>query len=167
MQFVIQAEEGGRTFTVSEEALKYIPVVYGTAVVADDPTGSVLVIPKAGGNTYILEMIVAWAEFYSQPSMERRQNATPAEKQELSEKEAAWDKQYYDLSTQDLHDLLMAAYFLDMKALIDFLTGVVASYIKGKTAAEIRAKFNIVSDFTPEEEAKIESENQWLKLNAA
>ena len=47
----------------------------------------------------------------------------------------------------------------------------IASFIKGKTTEEIRERFNIVSDFTPEEEEKvvtnlaayvqIRQENKW------
>ena len=35
----------------------------------------------------------------------------------------------------------------------------VANMIKGKTPEEIRKLFNIVNDFTPEEEAQIKKEN--------
>ena len=31
----------------------------------------------------------------------------------------------------------------------------IASYIKGKTTEEIRERFHIVNDFTPEEEEKV------------
>jgi S-phase kinase-associated protein 1 len=33
--------------------------------------------------------------------------------------------------------------------------------IKGKTPDEIRKKFNIENDFTPEEEEEVRRENQW------
>jgi S-phase kinase-associated protein 1 len=33
--------------------------------------------------------------------------------------------------------------------------------IKGKTSEEIRETFNIVNDFSPEEEEEIRRENQW------
>jgi len=35
--------------------------------------------------------------------------------------------------------------------------------IKGKTPEEIRKLFNIVNDFTPEEEAQIKKENEWAE----
>lgn len=35
--------------------------------------------------------------------------------------------------------------------------------IKGKTPEEIRRQFNIVNDFTPEEEAQIRGENRWAE----
>lgn len=41
---------------------------------------------------------------------------------------------------------------------MDSITGTcakIASYIKGKTTEEIRERFHIVNDFTPEEEEKV------------
>jgi S-phase kinase-associated protein 1 len=35
--------------------------------------------------------------------------------------------------------------------------------IKGKTVEEIRKTFNIVNDFTPEEESQIKKENEWAE----
>jgi hypothetical protein len=40
----------------------------------------------------------------------------------------------------------------------------VANMIKGKTPEEIRKLFNIVNDFTPEEEAQIKKENVSLRF---
>lgn len=36
-----------------------------------------------------------------------------------------------------------------------------ANMIKGKTVEEIRKHFNIVNDFTKEEEEQIRKENEW------
>ena len=33
--------------------------------------------------------------------------------------------------------------------------------MKGKTVEEIRKKFNIKNDYTPQEEEKVRGENQW------
>jgi Skp1 family, dimerisation domain len=38
--------------------------------------------------------------------------------------------------------------------------------IKGKSPEEIRQTFNIVNDFTPEEEAQIRRENEWAEDRA-
>jgi S-phase kinase-associated protein 1 len=39
----------------------------------------------------------------------------------------------------------------------------IAARIKGKTPEEIRREFNIVNDFTPEEEARVREENSWAE----
>lgn len=57
----------------------------------------------------------------------------------------------------------MAANYLDIKPLLDLTCATVASMIKGKTPEEIRKTFNIVNDFTPEEEAQVREENKWCE----
>ena len=48
-----------------------------------------------------------------------------------------------------------AANYMDIKPLLDLTCAKVASMIKGRTPEEIRKVFNIVNDFTPEEEAQV------------
>jgi len=52
---------------------------------------------------------------------------------------------------------------MDIKSLLDLTCAKVASMIKGKTPEDIRKTFNIVNDFTPEEEAKVREENKWCE----
>ncbi|KAF8110773.1 hypothetical protein N665_0079s0087 [Sinapis alba] len=74
-----------------------------------------------------------------------------------------WDAEFItqmDLST--VYDLLMAAHYLDIKGLFDLTCQRVADVITAcKDHKEIRATFDIVNDFTPEEEAEVLKENQW------
>lgn len=51
---------------------------------------------------------------------------------------------------------------------IILITGckTVANMIKGKSVEEIRKTFNIVNDFTPEEEEQIRKENEWVQCGA-
>ncbi|VVA28328.1 PREDICTED: SKP1 [Prunus dulcis] len=48
-----------------------------------------------------------------------------------------------------------------MNSLLNLTCEVVADMIKGKTPEEIHKTFNIMNDFTPEEEEEICKENQW------
>merc|ERR1711907_41075 len=43
----------------------------------------------------------------------------------------------------------------------------VADEIKGKTPEEIRVRFNIKNDFTPEEEEEVKRENAWCEERLA
>jgi S-phase kinase-associated protein 1 len=52
---------------------------------------------------------------------------------------------------------------MDIKPLLDLTCAKVASFMKGKTAEEIRKRFNIENDLTPEEEAAIRAENKWAE----
>ena len=65
-----------------------------------------------------------------------------------------------DVDQEVLFELILAANYMDVKALLDLCCAKVASMMKGKTAEQIRKTFNIVNDFTPEEEAAIIAENK-------
>eukprot|EP00474_Spongospora_subterranea_P008431 CRZ08889.1 hypothetical protein [Spongospora subterranea] len=72
-----------------------------------------------------------------------------------------WDAEFVDVSQDILFELILAANYMDVKPLLDLTCAKVASMLKGKTPEEIRKKFNIVNDFTPEEEAEVRAENRW------
>ncbi|GLT31965.1 hypothetical protein SLA2020_066620 [Shorea laevis] len=66
-------------------------------------------------------------------------------------------EQKYD----DLKELILAANYLNIKHLLDVLNQEIANRIKNKSPEFVRRLFGIENDFTPEEEAKIRSENAW------
>ncbi|KAI3855537.1 hypothetical protein MKX03_006575 [Papaver bracteatum] len=75
-----------------------------------------------------------------------------------------WDAEFvseFDVQST-LFDVILAANYLDIKSLLDLTCQTVADMIKAcKTPEEIRQKFNIKNDFTPEEEEEVRKENQW------
>ena len=64
---------------------------------------------------------------------------------------------------ETLFNLILAANYLDIKSLLDLTCKTVADEIKGKTPEEIRIRFNIKNDFTPEEEEEVKRENAWCE----
>jgi S-phase kinase-associated protein 1 len=75
---------------------------------------------------------------------------------------AAFDKAFVDaMDKEELHDVILAANYLNHAALLDVACQAVADMICGKTPEEIRAAFGIRNDFTPDEEAEIRAQNQW------
>ena len=52
----------------------------------------------------------------------------------------------------------MASNYLDVTPVIELACAKLGSEMKGKSVKEFRKHFNIVNDFTPEEEAAIEHE---------
>jgi len=76
----------------------------------------------------------------------------------------AWDKAFAAVDDDTLFSLILAANYLDIKPLLDLTCKTVADYIKQcKTPQEIRRRFNIKNDFTPEEEEEVRKENAWCE----
>lgn len=85
-------------------------------------------------------------------------------KDTLEEERNAWDKKFVAIDDEVLFALILAANYLDIKPLLDVACQAVAEYIKAcKTPQEIRRRFNIVNDFTPEEEEEVRKENAWCE----
>ena len=77
---------------------------------------------------------------------------------------AEWDKAFAKVDDDTLFSLILAANYLDIKPLLDLTCKTVADYIKEcKTPQEIRRRFNIKNDFTPEEEEEVRKENAWCE----
>ncbi|KAK3139427.1 hypothetical protein QOZ80_5AG0383080 [Eleusine coracana subsp. coracana] len=84
-------------------------------------------------------------------------NSSVADNKDLK----AWDAGFVQVDQHTLFDLILAANYLNVKSLLDLTRQTVADMMKGKSPEEIRKMFNIVNDFTPEEEAEVRRENQW------
>ncbi|KAJ6123560.1 SKP1 component dimerization [Penicillium samsonianum] len=74
-----------------------------------------------------------------------------------------WDQKFMQVDQEMLFEIILAANYLDIKALLDVGCKTVANMIKGKSPEEIRKTFNIQNDFTPEEEDQIRRENEWAE----
>ncbi|CAA7021573.1 unnamed protein product [Microthlaspi erraticum] len=73
-----------------------------------------------------------------------------------------WDKKFVDIDNSTIFDLILAANYLNIPGLLDLTCQTIADQIAAcKDADEIRAKYGIENDFTPEEEETVRNENQW------
>lgn len=75
----------------------------------------------------------------------------------------AWDQEFLQrLDNREKLSIMVAANYLNIASLIDLLCTDIAMGIKAcTTTEEIRQKFDIVNDFTPEEEEQIKKESAW------
>lgn len=74
-----------------------------------------------------------------------------------------WDQKFLDaLDMATLIELTKAANYLNTPLLLDLCCRTIAKQMSGLTAEELRKKFNIPNDFTPEEEAKMAAEFAWI-----
>ncbi|CEG84996.1 Putative E3 ubiquitin ligase complex SCF subunit sconC [Rhizopus microsporus] len=116
-------------------------------------------IPLPNINYKVLEKIIEWCSYH------RDDNINKDDKQENRTIEIdEWDQNFMQVEQEMLFDIILAANYLDIKQLLDIGCKTVADMIKGKTVEEIRKTFNIVNDFTPEEEAQIKKENEWAEI---
>jgi S-phase kinase-associated protein 1 len=81
----------------------------------------------------------------------------------MSEVVQEWYATFVQVEQETLFELILAANYMHIQPLLDLTCATVASMIKGKTPEEIRKTFNIVNDFTPEEESQIREENKWCE----
>jgi len=79
--------------------------------------------------------------------------------------EFKWDAEYIDGvhagGSLRIHNLVLAANYLQMDPLLDLGCAKIAAILKGKTPAQVRAEFGI-REPTPEEEAQIRKDNAWI-----
>ena len=61
-----------------------------------------------------------------------------------------------------LFQVIVASNFLEIKPLLDLACMKVADEIKDKTPEEIRVRFGLKNDLTPEEDAQIAAENKLI-----
>jgi len=118
-------------------------------------------IPLPTVTSTILTKVIEYARHHKDdpapPPEDEQQKTRPSD--DIDE----WDAEFVKVDQVTLYELIMAANFLDMTNLLDLLCKVVANMMKNKTVEEIREKFGIVNDFTPEEEEEVRRENEWCE----
>ncbi|CAL9115336.1 unnamed protein product [Musa textilis] len=72
-----------------------------------------------------------------------------------------WDAEFINVDNDTLFDLLEAADYLNVSSLLELTVKTIAGNMKGKTPEEIRDTFDIVCDYTPEEEQEVRRQYFW------
>lgn len=116
-------------------------------------------IPVPNVRASVLKKVLDWATHHKDTNF-------PDDEDEDSRKSAPvdeWDKEFLKVDQEMLYEIILAANYLNIRPLLDAGCKVVAEMIRGKSPEEIRRTFNIVNDFSPEEEAAIKRENEWAE----
>ena len=87
----------------------------------------------------------------------------PIKSAKMNENVSQWDADFIDVDNETLFDLILAANYMDIEPLLDLGCAKVASMIRGKSVEELRKTFNIVNDYTAEEEVTVRGENKWAE----
>ena len=155
---------GGRTHLRIGFSLTCDPYVHPahislTCVEDDDAEQQEIPLPNV--KSQILGKVLEFCKHYTEEPMNEIEK--PLKSANMGEVVQEWYATYVDVEQEILFELILAANFMDIKPLLDLTCATVASMIKGKTPEEIRKTFNIVNDFTPEEEAQVREENKWCE----
>ncbi|KAJ3294551.1 suppressor of kinetochore protein mutant [Rhizoclosmatium sp. JEL0117] len=117
-------------------------------------------IPLPNVSGAILQKVIEYATMHKDdPPAAPEEETKPKSSEDIEER----DKEFMNVDQGTLFEIILAANYLDMKNLLDLGCKTVANMIKGKSVEEIRKTFNIVNDFTPEEEEQIRKENEWCE----
>jgi S-phase kinase-associated protein 1 len=120
-------------------------------------------IPLPNVKSTVLAKVVEFCNYHAKNGP-LKEFEKPLKSANMAELVGEWDANFVDdIEQVMLFELLLAANYMDIKSLLDLTSAKVASMIKGKTPEEIRKTFNIVNDFTPEEEAQVREENKWCE----
>jgi S-phase kinase-associated protein 1 len=150
MKFTLQSYDG-ETFEVDEAvALESQTIKY---LIEDGCANSTIPIPNVTGK--ILAMIIEYCKKHVEAE------AASSDEKPSEDDLKAWDADFMKIDSATLFELVIAANYLNINNLLNLTCATVGDMIKGKTSEEIRETFNIVNDFSPEEEEEIRRENQW------
>jgi S-phase kinase-associated protein 1 len=118
-------------------------------------------IPIPNVNAAVLKKVIDWCEHHKHDAPSSNEDDSDSRKKTTDIEE--WDQKFMQVDQEMLFEIILAANYLDIKALLDVGCKTVANMIKGKSPEEIRKTFNIQNDFTPEEEDQIRRENEWAE----
>ena len=128
----------------------------------DDEDENEQEIPLPNVKSAVLAKVVEFCNYHV-TNGPMKEIEKPLKSANMAEVVGEWDANFVAIEQEMLFELILAANYMDIKSLLDLTCAKVASMIKGKTPEEIRKTFNIVNDFTPEEEAQVREENKWCE----
>jgi S-phase kinase-associated protein 1 len=112
-------------------------------------------------NEAVMKKVIEWCGHHKNDPPATQDDDSDSRKKSTDIDE--WDQKFMQVDQEMLFEIILAANYLDIKALLDVGCKTVANMIKGKSPDEIRKTFNIQNDFTPEEEEQIRRENEWAE----
>jgi S-phase kinase-associated protein 1 len=140
----------GTIYNILEKYAKQSNVI--TQMLEDMPdSDEPIPLSENNATNKVVERVLSWMEGYYEAEDKDVYNAE-------------YVKDYNNPAEDDtIFKIMLLANFLDIKILLDCTAKKVADIIKGcKTPEDIRQKFDIVNDFTPEEEEALKKETEWM-----
>jgi len=122
--------------------------------------GEPILLPQVPGN--VLGKVLEYCEYHKEELIQIARTDDDGTSQHTTNI-GEWDQEFIAVDQEMVFEIILAANYLNIKPLLNVGCKTVADMIKGKSTEEIRKLFNIVNDFTPEEEAQIKKENEWAE----
>jgi S-phase kinase-associated protein 1 len=130
-------------------------------LLTQDSSG-VNVVLKVPFSLSTIENALSFAIYHSIDPL--REIEKPLRSSDMSDLVQPWYADFLSRLTQEqIFDVILLSNMILFETLKTLACATVASMIKGKTPEQIRTLFNIVNDFTPEEEAQVIEENKWCE----
>lgn len=117
-------------------------------------------IPLPNVSKEALRKVVEFCEKHAEDPMQPI--IRPIKSVNMKEVAGEWDANFIELEDRALFDIILAANYLDIPDLLDLGCAKIASIIKNKTPDEIKERFNIDKNSTPEEDEQVRRENPWI-----
>jgi S-phase kinase-associated protein 1 len=127
------------------------------------------VIPLPNVTGPILQKVIEWCTHHRSdpPAPDHSPGTLPddflRQQPRTTDEIDEWDAEFVKVDQGTLFEMILAANYMEIKPLLDLTCKTVANMIKGKSPEEIRKTFNIINDFTPEEEEQVRRENEWCE----
>ncbi|KAG4302284.1 hypothetical protein PCANB_001560 [Pneumocystis canis] len=127
----------------------------------EDVGESDMPIPLPNVTSNVLKKVLEWCEHHRSDPFPLADDDLdlPIHRSKKSTEIDEWDQKFMQVDQEMLFEIILASNYLDIKPLLDVGCKTVANMIKNKTPEEIRKTFNIVNDFTQEEEEIIRKED--------
>jgi len=156
IELKLQSQDG-QTFTVSKDVAIQSALI--KTMWNGDKSETNIPLPNVRGT--ILKKVITYIQYHHKNPPKEIEK--PLKSANMREVVSEWDANFVEVDQETLFELILAANYMDIKSLLDLTCAKVASMIKGKTPEEIRKRFNIQNDFTPEEEEAVRAENKWAE----
>ncbi|MCJ1322988.1 hypothetical protein MMC15_008339 [Xylographa vitiligo] len=161
MSTVTLRSSDGVEMTVEKEVAERSMLIKNLLEDMTDGSTTDEAIPIANVNEAVLKKVIEWCTHHRSDPPATADDDSDSRKKTTDIEE--WDQKFMQVDQEMLFEIILAANYLDIKALLDVGCKTVANMIKGKSPEEIRKTFNIQNDFTPEEEDQIRRENEWAE----
>ncbi|TVU29594.1 hypothetical protein EJB05_21168 [Eragrostis curvula] len=145
----------GQAFKVPEQTIADASAMIKALLDAGHATTDVVPLPNVTAAT--LSRVLDYVNKHSSDPDDSESVFLPRHDRPL----ARFDDDFVNVDDNTLFDLITAAADLQIEKLLDLTSKAMAERIKGKTAEDIRKRFNIVNDYNEEDAEEVCRENSW------